>query len=455
MKPSATIYVSNMSEDVWPFISAMSSSYKREMEIQENLRLSEHDLFSFAGKNNCLMILPSYPSNDYLKYVKNFFQNPNFKITATKIHTGEISKDILYDKEVLEDIDHFIKGCAKVNLVSYCISRQFLTLGAFLKAKYPNIYFSESPDEADSWTVDFYGSKSGIRQLSQQSEADEPDFKMAEGLISFGTENTAKIAAKMYTTNGGVVIKTNKGHSGAGLLIFRPGDLSRNCSDCEKTILKKLNEEKYWVLFPIVLEKYIEPKFSIGGGYPNVEFKIHKNGKVEFLYYCACRLTREGVFKGIEIHNDVLSDHVSAQIVDTGFFVGEKLAREGYRGYFDVDFIAAKNGNLYVAESNTRRTGGTHVYYLAQALFGKDFMYETYTLSNNIYKINTKRRFDSAQLFSLLNPVLFDKKKQEGLVITGTSLLAQNSFGYVIFGKNKQRALKIEMEMEKLTGLSG
>ena len=162
------------------------------------------------------------------------------------------------------------------------------------------------------------------------------------------------------------------------------------------------------------------------------------------------RVTDKGVFKGIEIHNDVLSDQVAAQIVDTGFFVGEKLAQQGYRGYFDIDFIAAKNGNIYVTESNTRRTGGTHVYYLAQDLFGKDFMYETYALSANIYQIKSNSRLDSSRLFSLLYPLLFDRKRKEGLVITGTSLLEQNGFGYVIFGKNKLRALKIENEMERL-----
>ena len=35
------------------------------------------------------------------------------------------------------------------------------------KSKNKNIVTPESPTEADSWVVDFYGSKSGIRQLSQ------------------------------------------------------------------------------------------------------------------------------------------------------------------------------------------------------------------------------------------------------------------------------------------------
>src|SRR3989344_4524020 len=149
MNPASTIYISNMSEDVWPFISAMSSSYDREMEIQENLRLSEHDLFSFVGKSNTLLILPKYPLPDYLKYVRTFSETKNFQIVATKIHTGEICKDILRDKEILGEISDLVQESEKVNLISYCISRQFLDLAIYLKDKYSNIHLSESPAPAD------------------------------------------------------------------------------------------------------------------------------------------------------------------------------------------------------------------------------------------------------------------------------------------------------------------
>ena len=83
---------------------------------------------------------------------------------------------------------------------------------------------------------------------------------MSEGLISSDIDNTAKIAANMYSHNGGIVLKTNKGHSGAGLLIFRPGDIPHDYSTCYQTMLKKLKEEAYWSKFPIVIEKYQSPK---------------------------------------------------------------------------------------------------------------------------------------------------------------------------------------------------
>lgn len=453
-KKTAVIYISNMSEDVWPFISAMSSSYERESEIQENARLSEHDLYNFFGCGNYLIILPISPDPHFYQYFKSSSKNLNFTVIPTKIHTGEISKDILNDIGIMDEIERFASHYSKVKFLSYTASEQFMKLSSIIQDKYKNIILAESPNEADSWVVDFYGSKSGIRQLSQQFKADEPDFKMADGLITTGIENSAKIAANMYLKNGGIVIKTNKGHSGMGILIFKPGDLPDNYVQCKKIILELLSKEKYWQKYPIVLEKYIEPKNHINWRYPNIEFKIHNNGRIEMLYYCTCRITDKGVFKGIEIHENVLPDKISAQLIDTGFFIGEKYAKQGYKGYFDVDFIVAKNNILYVTESNIRRTGGTHVYFLAKTLFGDKFMHKIYTLSNNLYDIKAKKAIDSGKLFSLLKPVLFNKGTMEGCIITGTSLLLQMAFGYVIFGKSALRARKIEEEMERLLNRS-
>lgn len=454
-KKTAVIYISNMSEDVWAFISSMSSSYERESEIQENTRLSEHDLFNFFGYDDCLMILPRSPDPLFYQYFIQMSKNQNFTVMQTKIHTGEINKDILNDAEIMDEIKRIALSYAKVKLISYTSSQQFIKLSSNLQNKYNNIVLSEAPSEANSWIVDFYGSKSGIRQLSQQFNADEPDFKMADGLISVGIENTAKIAANLYIKNGGIVIKTNKGHSGAGILIYKPDELPPSYDRCEKLIYQSLTKEKYWQEFPIILEKYIEPNNQIGWSYPNIEFKIHQNGRIEMLYYCTCRITDKGIFKGIEIHEKVLPDKISAQLIDTGFFIGEQFSRQGYKGYFDVDFITAKNNNLFVTESNIRRTGGTHVYYLAKALYGDNFMHDIYSLSNNLYDIKPKKSISSEQLFSLLEPVMFNKRKMEGCVITGTSLLAQKAFGYVIFGRTALRARKIEEEMERLLSRFG
>jgi len=133
-----------------------------------------------------------------------------------------------------------------------------------------------------------------------------------------------------------------------------------------------------------------------------------------------------------------------------GFFIGEQYAANGYRGYYDVDLVAAKNGELYVSESNTRRTGGTHVYKTAFKLIGKDFLNDSYVLSDNTWKLPIGAKVSFKRLLETLEPVLFDKKTKEGLVVASANMLEEGQLAYIVFGQNEKHALEIEAKAHQL-----
>ena len=445
-----TIFISNLSEDVWPFIKNMSDPIERKNEIEENAYLADRDLFSLAQESRIILITPKKVSKPFLDYFKNLFNIKKVDILVPNNHTGEICKDILKDKKIIEKIIKLANSSNRINLTPYSTSLQFLKLVSFLNKKGIDVHTPESPAEEDAWTVNFFGSKSGIRQLAQQSSNEEPDLYMPDGYICMGIEDAARIAAKKYVKENGVVLKTNKGHSGAGVLIFRPNELPKSYQKAEKEILRILKLDSYWEKFPIIIESLININPKIAGGFPSVEFKIQKNGRVDFLYFCGMRVTKEGVFKGMEVNDNVISDRIETQIMDTGFYVGEKYAEAGYRGYFDIDFVASKNGKIFTTESNVRRTGGTHIYHMASKLFRKEFLYNTFILSTNLYSFSKKRKYNFDTLRKVLSPILYDKKKKEGIIIVSENLLKLNKLAYVIFGKTKKRALEIEDKMQKL-----
>lgn len=449
-KHEKVVYIQNMSEDVWPFICAMSDTHERQFEIDWNANLVERDLISIVEENEPILISPRPIRESFMQYFGQVFREKHIKILVPKTHTGEICEDIINDNLLIEKLVDAANSVKKLTLVSYSSSPQFLHLVDILQKRGITVYTPESPDVSSAWTVNFYGSKSGIRQLAQKSGAIEPDFKIADGLICASIYDAAMIAANKYIKEDGVVIKTNKGHSGAGVLIFRCGDLPKEYKACEQAIHKILQQDNYWEKFPIVIENLLNVNSAVGGGFPNVEFKIQKSGKIEFLYFCAMRVDKDGVYKGQEMHESVLPERVAARVVDTGYFIGEQYAAAGYRGYFDVDFVAAKNGEMYVTESNARRTGGTHMYKAALELIGKDFMTDSYTLSNNDYMLpnNMKPSFD--QVRETLTSVLFDKKTKEGVVLVSSLLLEQSKFAYIVFGSTEKRALEIEAKMEEL-----
>ena len=131
-------------------------------------------------------------------------------------------------------------------------------------------------------------------------------------------------------------------------------------------------------------------------------------------------------------------------------FVGEQYAKAGYRGYYDVDFVAGRGGELFVTESNVRRTGGTHVYAVANRIFGKEFMYETYTLSCNTYPLPEGKSLLLRRSWKYSSRFCLIKKTREGVILVSENMLERGQMQYIIFGQNKKRALELEAEMERL-----
>lgn len=452
-KSVLSIYVYNVIENEWQFIKNSRNKDKitSEIDCSEN----DADLFYMgeATGNDLLYISPKRNSNTFLQYVGSIMGTRNTTIICPKIHSHLICDDLLKDADALAFIKDKCKSYDEVVLTGYATTEQFYKLkNRLLKFGIP-VSTPETPEFENAWTVNFFGSKSGIRQFAQKSANKEPDFVMPDGLICTGKFEASKIAANKYLSQNGVVIKSDKGCSGDGLFIFRDGDLSKDYKLCEKEIYEKFNGEKYWENLPIIIEDYIPANFSQNGAFPSIEYRIHKNGRIEMLYYGTMIISKEGTYRGIEIHESVLNDRVTAQIVDMGYYIAEQYAEAKYRGYFDIDMILGKNNQLYVTESNTRNTGGTHIYKIARKFFGKDFMSETYIYSRLPYYITPKRKISFKDLLSLLQPYLFSHKTKEGVILHSEIRLRENRVPYTVFGRSKKRAYEINSKVMDILDL--
>lgn len=448
-RPTIKVFICNMSEDVWPFISLLEDRNLRTFEINENANMSDWNLFSFAPKEKGVFVTPRGASPEFLSYVAHITGAANIRVLAPRHHTGQTSVDVLEDRRVFSELVALGKKATLV-LTAYSATPQFYQLAQALQKRGARVEFSDAPEPENRWTVDFFGSKVGIRQLIQTTA--HPALRMTRGFICSGIKEAAQIAARLYMKENGVVIKTNKGHSGLGTLIFRPGELPSDQTKREKRLGALLSRNTYWKTFPIVVEAYQKENTKIGGGIPSVEFRVEKSGKVSYLYYCGMHITREGVFRGMEVGEGVVAKRVLGQIKAIGQLLATQYASYGYRGFFDVDLLATQNGNVLVTESNVRRTGGTHVYALGIRLFGKNFMKKTYAISNNSHPLPGKRKMTFTTLHKLLAPILYNKKTKEGLILASEHMMLQQALAYVIFGKTKSRALAVEAKMEALLG---
>lgn len=446
------VYVYNIVEDEWAFINYLGDPRKRLEEIERCEETTDCFFLSMATEQDFVFISPKPISTAFQQYAKELFGFREAEIITPQKKSHMICEDLLSDTKAISQLVEKAKDFKRVTLISYSATEEFYKLRETLIDLGLNVYTPEAPEIDSAWTVNFFGSKSGIRQLAQQSKAIEPDFVMPEGTICVGKRDASKIAANKYMKQKGVVIKTNKGSGGSGVLIFHEEELPTSYLECESAILKSFNSDTYWDHFPIVVEDLVNINYAIGGGFPSIEFKIQKNGRIDMLYYCCMTVTDKGQYLGLDINDDLVSDRVLARIIDTGYFIAEQYGAAGYRGHFDIDMIAAKNNQIYVSESNTRNSGGTDVYRISQKLLGKEFWENHYVLSRSRSRLHETTKWTFEKMLDKLNPLLYSKSSQEGVIINSENDLLMNELIFTIIGKNRRRVYEIEREMKESVG---
>ena len=181
MGDEITVYIANMSEDVWPFISSISDKRMFEFEIEDNAHLGDRDIFAVAPNGGIICVLPRPVSDAYLAYYQQIMNITNARVVVPPKHTGEICEDILRSEEIMGLFVTAAGENKSLTLLSYTTSLQFLRLIQVLRERGIRVNTPEAPKEEDSWIVNFFGSKSGIRQFVQKSGAVEPDLRMPDG----------------------------------------------------------------------------------------------------------------------------------------------------------------------------------------------------------------------------------------------------------------------------------
>lgn len=438
-KPSLTIYIANMAEDVWQLIQTLPSDHKA-LDIRGCDLTSDRELMSFLNIENFVLISPMAVDPLFIEYANSMKPKTFLQILIPEIKTGRMSIDIMNDSMCISRILELSQSYT-IRLESYTASAEFIELVTFLKNKNPNITAPLTPLPENKSVVDFFGSKSGLRNFYEQNRQECSDFMMAKGKVCAHKAEAIAYAKEIYHANNGVVFKTPKGHSGIGVVIAKnqPDGIDFN----------SLLTEPYWDLFPIIVEEYNQINYSVGGGNPNTECFIDENGQAKILFYCGMRVDEHGAFQGIEIGPNVLPLNIKEKFAAIAQYLSDKYSAYGYKGYFDIDGMININDQLLIAESNVRRTGGTHIYYVALALLEKEVLAQKYIASNNYYSLPSMSwTFETMK--SLLSPILYDRSTQTGLVITGANTLQDNYLSYAVIANNKSESIEIENKLMQL-----
>lgn len=205
-----------------------------------------------------------------------------------------------------------------------------------------------------------------------------------------------------------------------------------------------------------VPEEYIPPDFSHHGVFPSVDSIVSPDGTVDVQMVDAMVIHHdedEVGFYGCVLGRGLFTEDQNKKLKEMSTAVGRELAKIGYRGWYDVDYILSRSGDFYATECNLRRTSICYMLDLAKLLFGENYENKMAMRSNDKYIRPNMKDLSYRDLKAILEPVLYPMAEQQrGIVITQSfrAMYDRGKFGYVSIGEDQNDTRNIELELNRL-----
>ncbi|MFE0581923.1 GNAT family N-acetyltransferase [Streptomyces sp. NPDC058874] len=159
----------------------------------------------------------------------------------------------------------------------------------------------------------------------------------------------------------GTVLKSEHGVGGSGTTVLTAGQV--RAAGGARAVLRRLPRG------PLLVEEFIEGPAEPGAardltydGFVDAAGEVHEVGAA------VMDVTAAGAYRGATVGPGAVPEWAREPVLAFGGAVGRELAASGYRGWFDVDFVAGTAGRLAPTETNLRLTGPSAAFMVAARL---------------------------------------------------------------------------------------
>ncbi|MFE0605071.1 GNAT family N-acetyltransferase [Streptomyces sp. NPDC058892] len=159
----------------------------------------------------------------------------------------------------------------------------------------------------------------------------------------------------------GTVLKSEHGVGGSGTTALTAGQV--RAAGGARAVLRRLPRG------PLLVEEFIEGPAEPGAardltydGFVDAAGEVHEVGAA------VMDVTAAGAYRGATVGPGAVPEWAREPVLAFGGAVGRELAASGYRGWFDVDFVAGTAGRLAPTETNLRLTGPSAAFMVAARL---------------------------------------------------------------------------------------
>ncbi len=464
-------------------IANVVDAYRDNVALIQDPALREHEtLDSYYIEDRALLwggprklVVTSQPvAPAHLRYLQQTLGYEELVNLSPHEASDALCEDVLREPGLQREIAARLRGQGPVSLISFVASQKVLDVADALRGEGLEVETPECPPADLLWVRDYLDSKAGFRRFFTPIQDQLHGVRIPEGAVCESPAEAARIAGRFLAEGRGCICKPNNSQSGVGFHILRPGAdvgavheppregdaagaLHEGGAAPEPPLQARLEADSQMTCGCIVVEELIDMDPTIGGGSPSIEMCVPADPArdVEFMYPCGQILTPSGYFFGVEMYRDVVSPALERTMEEAGLAAAREMRRLGYVGIFDMDMVAAKGGELYAVEVNTRRTGGTHAHEAAQAIYGPRYWERAAVISNNDLAFEGPR-LDYDALHELLAGLIFPiAGRKEGILPTIISSLVTNRVGYIAFAADIERARELEREFHLRLAASG
>lgn len=440
------IYIGNILESYWKSHELLLENEKNYWMKYDSMDNNRSLLY---GADDKVLITPQKINMLQMDYVSSLCGWKNVLNLCPEVKSGSVCQDIFRDKKMWRTLIDIVKSNPKVKIIPYRQTEDFYELISLLHKE--NLIFTlpETPDEENRFIESYFHNKRGFRHLWEVVKDKSNKINIPIGFITADKNEAIEAAYWLKLHQKNVVIKYNRGVQGLGVTFIDSLAMPNDKKSFVENI-EKLLSENIWQEPIIVVEEKIDINPEILGGSPNVEMRIDHDGKVIREYACQQLIADDKkTFLGVSINREVNNHPLIEEAYKAAELFGKELSTLGYRGFFDMDLVVSKTGDIYAIESNLRRTGGTHVHLFAQSLLGKKYWLDHCLISKDI-KVPKTKKYSTTSIYAKLKPILYNLETKCGVVIINVDMLEVEILPVMVIGNDIKHAVELLKHVENL-----
>lgn len=290
------------------------------------------------------------------------------------------------------------------------------------------------PDKPLLTQVYRLNTKSGFREV-----ATKLGLKVAPGCQCHGIHSACNGISKLMIHTGKVIVKYDRSSSGYGHMIFSQHEGNeQSIMDLLVQRTGRFSEQ------PLVFTVEAYMPFV---NEPTVEINISNEGAR--ILYIGDERSSDTSFSSMVMPPSDISPKVITMLNDAARRFGLFAYELGYRGVCDIDAGVTPDGELYVLETNFRRTGATYLDLLVRRLIGEEYI-NTHVCLYDSRRGKASYTFPDAWNQLSRKGIAFDTRKKEGALLTVDTLDIDGKWRYVVIAPSLNRAREIEGNLTDL-----